>query len=63
MVPVPLSGRLEIRIAALRQTAVNDGNDSSAIVGSEQAPTVNQTHHGFCAGFCAGLAVETPFFR
>ena len=40
---LPLSGRLEMRIAALRQTAVDDGNVSSAIVGSEQAPILDHS--------------------
>jgi len=40
---LPLSGRLKMRIAALRQTAVDDGNDSSAIVGGEQAPILDQS--------------------
>ncbi len=32
---------LKTRIGTLRQPSVDDGNDSSAIVSSEQAPTID----------------------
>ena len=36
-------GSLKTWVADLRQTAVDDGNDSPAIVGSEQAPILGQS--------------------
>ena len=52
-------------MGTLRQPSVEDGNDSSTIVSSEQAPTLDQGIEAgrTCVGFCVVLCGEWRFSR